>query len=130
MDLPLLKATPFGSGSSRQTLELAIKKSGFFGSLVVSLEGLIIRTSDQMDPNIEVESLAAKAAALFKEDWAILKKPEEIIISYPGRKISIRKLSDHIHVPILHITIMPDNFRYFKRKVKNVANIFFNILSG
>ena len=40
---------------------------GFFGSIVSSEEGLIILTSNQVDPKIEMESLAAKAASLFND---------------------------------------------------------------
>ncbi len=115
----------------QQILNHIIEDSGFFGSLVASQEGLIILTSNQMDPKIEIESLAAKAAAIFNEDGIISDNPEDIVISYPNRKIFIQRISlfDSIINSILLITIMPNNLRYFRRKVNKIAKQVCSIIS-
>lgn len=107
----------------QQILNHIIEDSGFFGSLIASQEGLIILTSNQMDPNVEIESLAAKAAAIFNEDSLIKDHPEDIIISYTNKKIFIQKIPffDQTSNSILLITILPNNLRYFRRKVNKIA---------
>ncbi len=96
---------------------------GFFGSIISSEEGLIIFTSNQVDPKIELESLAAKAASLFNDYREFSENPEDITISYTDKKIFIQKISltNNSDNGILLITIMPQNIRYFRRKVNKIA---------
>lgn len=96
---------------------------GFFGSIISSEEGLIIFTSNQVDPKIELESLAAKAASLFNDYREFSENPEDITISYTDKKIFIQKiaLTNNSDNGILLITIMPQNIRYFRRKVNKIA---------
>jgi len=96
---------------------------GFFGSIISSEEGLIIFTSNQVDPKIELESLAAKAASLFNDYREFSENPEDITISYTDKKIFIQKISltNNSANGILLITIMPQNIRYFRRKVNKIA---------
>ena len=96
---------------------------GFFGSIISSEEGLIIFTSNQVDPKIELESLAAKAASLFNDYKEFSENPEDITISYTDKKIFIQKISltNNSDNGILLITIMPQNIRYFRRKVNKIA---------
>jgi predicted regulator of Ras-like GTPase activity (Roadblock/LC7/MglB family) len=96
---------------------------GFFGSIISSEEGLIIFTSNQVDPKIELESLAAKAASLFNDYREFSENPEDITISYTDKKIFIQKISltNNADNGILLITIMPQNIRYFRRKVNKIA---------
>ena len=96
---------------------------GFFGSIVSSEEGLVILTSNQVDPKIEMESLAAKAASLFNDYKEFSENPEDITITYTDKKIFIQKISllDNSDNSILLITIMPQNIRYFRRKVNKLA---------
>ena len=101
---------------------------GFFGSIVSSEEGLIILTSNQVDPKIEMESLAAKAASLFNDYKEFSENPEDITITYTDKKIFIQKISllDNSDNCILLITIMPQNIRYFRRKVNKLAKYVSN----
>lgn len=96
---------------------------GFFGSIISSEEGLVIFTSNQVDPKIELESLAAKAASLFNDYKEFSENPEDITISYTDKKIFIQKISlaNNANNGILLITIMPQNIRYFRRKVNKIA---------
>lgn len=96
---------------------------GFFGSIISSEEGLIIFTSNQVDPKIELESLAAKAASLFNDYREFSENPEDVTISYTDKKIFIQKISltNNSDNGILLITIMPQNIRYFRRKVNKIA---------
>jgi predicted regulator of Ras-like GTPase activity (Roadblock/LC7/MglB family) len=96
---------------------------GFFGSIISSEEGLVIFTSNQVDPKIELESLAAKAASLFNDYREFSENPEDITISYTDKKIFIQKISltNNSSNGILLITIMPQNIRYFRRKVNKIA---------
>ena len=92
----------------QQILNHLTEDSGFFGSIVSSEEGLIIITSKQMDPKIEIETLAAKAASIFSEDGMLTEFPEDIIISYPNKKIFIQKipLLNELGDQILLIVVM------------------------
>ena len=115
----------------QQILNHITEDSGFFGSIVSSEEGLIIITSNQMDPRIEIENLAAKAASIFNEDGVISGNPEDITISYPNRKVYIQKISlfNNSKNSILLITIMPQNFRYFRRKINKIAKQVCSIIT-
>lgn len=101
---------------------------GFFGSIVSSEEGLIILTSNQVDPKIQMESLAAKAASLFNDYKEFSENPEDITISYTDKKIFIQKISltNNSDNCILLITIMPQNIRYFRRKINKLAKYVSN----
>jgi len=101
---------------------------GFYESIIASDEGLIILTSNQVDPKIEIESLAAKAASIFNDYKEFSENPEDITITYTDKKIFIQKISliDNSNNCILLITIMPQNVRYFRRKVNKLAKYVSN----
>ncbi|NVM30601.1 MAG: hypothetical protein HWN65_17300 [Candidatus Helarchaeota archaeon] len=103
----------------QQILNHLTEDSGFFGSIISSEEGLVVMNSTLMDPNIEIESLAAKAAAIFNEDGVVTEHPEDITITYPNKKIFIQKISliEGNGANAFLIVLMPPNMRYFKRKV-------------
>ncbi|MHA1321885.1 MAG: hypothetical protein ACTSRL_03735 [Candidatus Helarchaeota archaeon] len=105
-------------------LNKSIQEFGFFGSIIASQEGLIIFNSNQMDPKIEIEILAAKAAAIFNEQEMVMENPENITICYPKKKIFIQKISvfNGTVNNLLLIVLMPANMRYFRRKVNKIAN--------
>ena len=46
----------------QQELNSLIEESGFFGGIVASQEGLVVLASNQRDPSVEIDSLAAMAA--------------------------------------------------------------------
>lgn len=103
----------------QQILNHLTEDSGFFGSIISSEEGLVVMNSTLMDPNIEIESLAAKAASIFNEDGVVTEHPEDITITYPNKKIFIQKISliEGNGANAFLIVLMPPNMRYFKRKV-------------
>lgn len=103
----------------QQILNHITKDSGFYGSILSSEEGLPIINSTQMESNIEIESLAAKAASIFNEDGVVTEYPEEITITYPNKKIFIQKISliEENGAYAFLIVLMPPNMRYFKRKI-------------
>lgn len=107
----------------QEILNQLIEESGFFGSLLASQEGLIILCSKQMDPTLELESLAAKAASIFSEDSLISDYPEDIIINYANKKIFIQKVSiiSGAGNNLLFITVMPTNMRYYRRKINKIT---------
>jgi len=109
----------------QQILNEITKDSGFYGSIISSEEGLIILNSSQMDPKVEIESLAAKAASIFNEDDVVADHPEDITISYINKKIFIQKVSlpDNSDNYLLLITLMPHNYRYFRRRINKIINL-------
>ena len=85
--------------------------------------GKKIAETQGISPKIELESLAAKAASLFNDYKEFSENPEDITISYTDKKIFIQKISltNNSDNGILLITIMPQNIRYFRRKVNKIA---------
>lgn len=109
----------------QQILDEMTEDSGFFGSIISSQEGLIIINSNQMDPMIEIESTAAKAASIFNEKGVLSDDPDSITIGYPNKKVFIQKipLNNGEGDSFLLIIIMPNNMRYYRRKVNKLKNV-------
>ncbi len=115
----------------QQILDKITEESGFYGSIISSEEGLIIINSNQMDPRIEIESLAAQAASIFNEKSLLSGSdyPENVTIDYPTRKIFIQRIytADGINEKnrngFLLIILMPNNMRYFRRKANKLKNL-------
>lgn len=107
----------------QQILNEITEDSGFYGSIISSDEGLIVISSSLMDPKIEMESLAAKAASIFNEKGVVPDDPECVTIGYPNKKIFIQKIPvfNNFENSLLLITILPSNLRYFKRKINKIA---------
>ncbi|NVM53130.1 MAG: roadblock/LC7 domain-containing protein [Candidatus Helarchaeota archaeon] len=112
----------------QQILDDIIEESGFYGIILTSDEGLIVTHSKLLDQEVDLDSLAARAANIFNENGIGIYNPEDIIVSYPNKKIFIQKVSfSEDSTPILLlITIMPSNVRYFKRKINKIKkNLIF-----
>lgn len=107
----------------KQLLSQAVKEVALFGSLIVSQEGLPITNSDQIDPKIEIEVLAAKVATYFDEGGIISEIPNEILFSFPGKKIFIIRIPSigRANDSMLLITIIPNTIRFFKRNIKKIV---------
>ena len=103
------------------------EKTGFFASMIISDEGLIILSSNNKPNNdMDLESLAAMAAGLFSKDnineYDLLK---DIEVNYKEKKVFITKLDESLlneSKNIMFIIIIPPNIRYFKRKINKVKN--------
>jgi len=108
----------------QQILDNMTEDSGFYGAVISSEEGLIIINSNHMDPKIEIEPLAAKAASILNNYEIFSDNPEDITITYPNKKIFIRKVStfNNTENSVILIAIMPNNMRYYRRKVNKIAN--------
>ncbi|MHA1132015.1 MAG: hypothetical protein ACTSQI_06030 [Candidatus Helarchaeota archaeon] len=115
----------------QQILDQITQDSGFYGSIISSDEGLIIVNSNQMDPKVEIESLAAHAATIFNEKGVLYDHPECVTIGYPNRKVFIQRLSlfNDSDNSILLITILPHNLRYYKRKINKIAKQVCSIIA-
>jgi len=103
------------------------EKTGFFASMIVSEDGLIILSSNNMINNeIDMESLAAMAANLFTRDnFTEFELLKDIEVNYKEKKIFITKLNEKLlneSKNIIFLTIIPPNIRYFKRKISKVKN--------
>ncbi len=101
-----------------------IREQGFLGSLIVSNEGLIIQSSKVMPDEIKVDTLAAKAAAIFSFEGVLHDEPDNIVINYSGMKVFIRKVTypNQIYDFILLIMIMNPSERCFLRRTNKIAN--------
>ncbi len=115
----------------QQELNHLIEKSGFLGGLIASQEGLVILASEQKDPSIEIDNLAANAASIFNENSMYSDSAEEVMISYPNRKVFIQKLllPEDISNILLFILIVPNHLRYFRRSANKVAKYSLNLVS-
>ena len=115
----------------QQILDNLTEDSGFFGSIISSEEGLIILSTNRMDPTMEIEALAAKAATIFNEYEESSSMPQDITINYPSKKIFIQKVSSFNNSgnSVLLITLMPQNLRYFRRKVNRLVKHTYSIIS-
>ena len=101
------------------------EKTGFFASMIVSEEGLIILSSNSSE-KIDLESLAAMAANLFTRDnFTEFELLKDIEVNYKEKKIFITKLNEKLlneTKNIIFLTIIPPNIRYFKRKISKVKD--------
>ena len=107
----------------QQILDEVTEDSGFYGSVVSSEEGLVVISSNLMDPKVEVESLAAKAASIINEKGVLSDYPDCVTIGYPNKKIFIQKISltENSENSVLLIAILPSSLRYYKRKINKIA---------
>lgn len=107
----------------RELLNKATKEAAIRGCLLVSQEGLPILCSDNLDPEIEIENIAAKVASLFDEGVLFSGLPNEIVFLFPSEKIFILRipLADRALNSMLFVTIIPNTVRYFKRSLKRIG---------
>ena len=102
------------------------EKTGFYGSMIISDDGLVILSSQNITNYFDMDSLAAMAANLFCSeniiDFDFLK---DIEINFKEKKIFITRMldkSEKKHRSIIFVTIIPPNIRYYKRKINKIRN--------
>ena len=100
-------------------LQAINQKTGFFGSLIISDDGLIVLSSKNISNDIDVESVAADAANIFNSDSNFYK---DVVFSINETKVYITRMNIDGSRPMMFMTILPHNVRYYKRKINKIRN--------
>ena len=100
-------------------LQAINQKTGFFGSLIVSDDGLIVLSSKNLSNDIDVESIAADAANIFNSDANFYK---DAVFSVNDNKVYVTRMQADSSKPMMFMIILPPNVRYYKRKINKIRN--------
>ena len=95
------------------------EKTGFFGSMIISDDGLIVLSSKNISDDIDFESVAADAANIFNSDANFYK---DVVFSVNETKVYITRMNVDGSKPMMYMTILPHNIRYYKRKINKIRN--------
>ena len=92
---------------------------GLHGFFFISEDGLIVLSSKDVSNDIDVESVAADAANIFNSDANYYK---DVVFSINEAKVYITRMDSDGSKPMMFMTILPHNVRYFKRKINKIRN--------
>ena len=84
-------------------LQAINQKTGFFGSLIISDDGLIVLSSKNISNEIDLESVAADAANIFNSDANFYK---DAVFSINDAKVYITRMHMDSSKPMMFMAIL------------------------